>query len=284
MLQTIASLLIVLSLVSSFSLAAFRSAHLTARIKTERQANYAELRLRHLLKTILDDLDSHRFAVLPKIHPAGELKYSDGSNLPITSSFHASSNSNAVSQIKLDLLQTQRVKSSGGSLGNRNFVACPRFPAYLRAHHLSFHEDRYFNFLGVSLSGFIELESVHKSQRAAQGCRRFFLRPSLSTTIQPTPEQDLELIYNIIPITKNYTIYVDQAQQLRYVSHRKSKVVENQPVVKGINELKLSIGRLEGVPIVTLMSEFALSNGTTASFYGANRLGRTGFYNFLLNQ
>ncbi len=95
---------------------------------------------------------------------------------------------------------------------------------------------------------------------------------------------NVQAISMLIPIERHYTLYVDQHHQLRYVSHCADRILENQPVLSNIKELKLLLDTAGQAPASQLNASITLADKTAIQLAITNHLARTGIFTFLLNR
>jgi hypothetical protein len=93
-----------------------------------------------------------------------------------------------------------------------------------------------------------------------------------------------EHLKEIIPDLRHHTFYVDQRQQLRLLSHRGAENVENQPLFSGVRSLKLAKEDVLEGALSALSAEVEFLNGKKEGFALVHKLGRSSYYNFLMNR
>jgi hypothetical protein len=201
-------------------------------ISAARSGAFADAKMSALLEKIMEETDSHRFIIAPKIHHAGIIRFSDGKDNPVMNSIALKpANSDAISSISLSL-QTAYYTLDPVPLSAAAFTACPSFGVTLN------NDPAQKSFLGVSAHGIVELFGSVKLSRG--GCAEFSLKPAQSMLV-PVPDPALTSISLIIPIVREYTLYIDEKDQLRFLSHEGSENIENQPLFHGIRQLSLSL-------------------------------------------
>ncbi len=272
-------LLIVLgvSLLLSLALAVIgRAAFVLYRTgKSSYENAYAMLRLQHLLQQVTDDLDSHPFLIFPRVHAAGRISFPDGRPHPVLAGARVpDAGSDALTAIALDLESAQTVLNEEEPL---SFFACPRFNKRLV-------KDEYFGFVGISADGMWELHGEVNPHAGRFECMDLKLRhvPGMSLSVQDGEPAAIRIL---VPIVRHYTLYLDEEEQLRYLSHGEgADWRENQPLFKGVRRLRLKTGSALGGAAWCISAEAVLHNGVRRRAASCARFGRSEHFNFLLNR
>lgn len=217
---------------------------LWASVRLEEQDLNAALRVQETLRGVIRDLDASPLPIPPKIHQNGRLYLSDNSKNPVLGSRTApDTNSDAVTSLELNLQAEFAIRSTKAASSETEIIACPRFPS-----PASLPDSQ--TFLGLGVDGMLLLigDSV-AAPTTGKGCRKFMLNQQPTMSGSPISQVTNPLrVRNLIPVVRHYTIYVDSDHQLRFLGHRGTKNIENQPIIGGVKQLKLSASTFtEGV-------------------------------------
>ncbi len=90
--------------------------------------------------------------------------------------------------------------------------------------------------LVLGLSGILHVSA--EIPRSTNGCidlRASRLHSIFSTYTPPTGS-----FHTLLPIEREYSVFVDRSSQLRLVSHLGSQLVENQPIARGVSFIRLA--------------------------------------------
>jgi hypothetical protein len=101
----------------------------------------------------------------------------------------------------------------------------------------AFPESRDFrSFVALSPAGPLAL--VGDLARAAAGCGTFSGRaiPSLFNQTAITPQGFIA----VWPVRREYSLFIDRSGQFRLVSHVGDRIIENQPIVRGLRALTIT--------------------------------------------
>jgi hypothetical protein len=226
-------------------------------------------RISSMLQWVLNDFDSHRFLINPRIHHNGAITYSDGSPSPLmkTGVHGPTADSDGVTGLKLSIDNTLMVRSNVLIGSTLKLFACPRF-GLKSTPELSC-------LMGIHSLGFAELKAEKVSKPDKNGCRTLL---AISEAI------NVQAISMLVPIERHYTLYVDRHNQLRYVSHCADKILENQPVLSNIKELKLALDAVGQAPALQLSAIITLADKMAVRLAITNHLARTAIFTFLLNR
>ncbi|MCI5064175.1 hypothetical protein MRY87_00465 [bacterium] len=166
-----------------------------------------------LFQQIATDLDSHRLPLLPKVHPPGKLLYGDDSPHPLSlrdgaRSLHA--DSQVVTALRITPRSWTRVSAS--------HEVCRRFPK--EAHLLAFTGDLFFE--ANSFRGAYDENGCAPLVVSVPERSIFFIQPEKAAASR---------ISLITPIRELYSLIVTESRELRYLQHRGTEIIENQPLI-----------------------------------------------------
>lgn len=280
LLELTLSLSIALPLCAAFAFSLHSALSLLKSTSIERQDSYVITRTKALLNTVMQDMDTHRFAIAPRIHSSGLINFFDGTANPISGASGTRaplSGSQAISGLSVDLLQAHRVREAVKGAAAYIYTACPQF------FELENGTDER-SFVGVYTSGLMELVGVSSALRAAGNCREFTLTPAQSMSLSNQHPEYGEYVRVLIPVRSQYTLYVDRNHYLRYLSHRGSRNIENQPLLFGLRSMELNLELLLDGKMYRLSAELVTTSGRDEQFSMMQQLGRTSQLNLLLNE
>jgi hypothetical protein len=223
-----------------------------------RQSLHSEqtfLEVQVIIERALSSLETDRSPHLWRIHKNGEFQFGDNTR-------HAISKINGTSQPRADsdglsLLELAPEATATVTTATADeMVICPlmtptsplgQIHSFL---HISAHGTEQRT-TGGSPSGISWPESCGRIKGAR--LRSIFFA---STTPYVTGQR-------AIPVTQEYSLFVDRSSRLRIVSHRGGWLRENQPLVDGLKSLRLSSATNSGVTIFTVRA---------TSVHGRNRM------------
>lgn len=230
------------------------------------------LQLSHKVQRVLDDLDTHPFYLLPRIHNSGRITFTNGeANVIVGKTLLPASDSDAITAFSLAMEKVYDVIRQDGM----TFYVCPRFKRSALSEHT-------FGYLGFGVDGVWELQGTGVRHIGREGCLDLSLGIEKSMIV-PESEVAEAVIRVIIPIETYYTLYVSSNEQLRYISHRGATNTENQPLFKNVKRLLLKREVLWN-SIVCLEGEVQFTDLNKREFSACNRLGRYDYLNFLMNK
>ncbi|NLF24429.1 MAG: hypothetical protein GX589_02060 [Deltaproteobacteria bacterium] len=249
------------------------------RIRVEHQNQYALIKTEGLLEKLMQGLDSHAFTLPLRIHKAGNIVMTNGEPNRVLSSKKNPPDlrSDAITGIALEITASYGVVRFEQQPWWYVFYACPRFDRRL-------HPEEFKSFVGISPDGPIELRGTYLAHPGNAECLDFELAPVESMSVVAGDLLGAEHIKDIIPVSRHHTFYVDQQQQLRLLSHRGAENVENQPLLRGVQSLKLSMEGVFGGSVSALSAEVKFVDGRNESFTLVHKLGQSSYYNFLMNR
>lgn len=184
-------------------------------------------RIHALLTQALHALDSAPFDFTPRLHLAGRITFSDGTDNPVMhgSALHRPHPAgDAFTALRLDLKNSFSVHAAAWSGAHLTLDACPRFgfaPAGF---------DDYRSYLVLSIDRFFEaVPAAAPAEISPARCRRFDLQAQRSMAAETSPPGGVPLV--LMPVCDLWTIYVDRERTLRYLSHAGARNIENQPLM-----------------------------------------------------
>lgn len=214
---------------------------------------YSIERVAVISETLIDELDQHRVNIIPRIHKDGKIKFPDDSYNQIMHAANPPSLfSDAISSIQLRTFGSLRINQINSHY-SIILNACHIFPT------LEINQEK--SYLGVTQSGFVELIVINST--FSNGCYQIEAFADKSMIFKSELSQILNLEY-ILPIQREYTLFVDSLNQFRYLGHRGSVNIENQPITSRIKNIKLLLSPiLEPFFYNLQISIFSSSNQST---------------------
>ncbi len=240
--------------------------------------NARRVQARELIDGIAGDIDSHRFAIFPEIHRHGRITWADNTvnTLASSGSLNApDSSSDAITAFACEsnrLLRVINVDRDGNSF--RFFTRA----LYVQAP--AFEED--MAFIGVGADSFIYLRgTLHK---APQDGRMEAVLGQTKNMILPEGSHDEPLgVRVIIPIEREYTIYLSKKGELRYAGHRGGENIENQPLFGPVEKLTLDRRETFAGGITTIEAVFTFPMKRTFAYATVHHLSRVSHLNLVLS-
>ncbi len=233
-------------------------------------------RLNEIYGLAFSDLDSHRFAIPPKIHPPGIITLHNGSLHPI--SFHQGNlrpqaSSQALTSMRLAPHTSLLVLHCATQAAETIMEACYR-------HEIPSNPSENPHFLGLSSIGFSEWHASIDGNGSCLRLRMTNLNGMISSVLA---SEALCSVHVLIPIEALYSLYLDQTGNLRYLAHRGEETIENQPLIQGLASVTAQAHDLSPVAASMLTIEATISSGNRFALTYMNHLMRTPLDNFLFN-
>jgi hypothetical protein len=189
-------------------------------------------KLESCLEKIKNDYQKHPLNIKPVIHRGNHISTTDGKLITFNANVEPRIDSNAITYLDLNFDQLFLVYSKS----NLYYDTCAKF-----ANTKNLDSELKL-FLGIGLSGYYELQ-IKSIQKTSQKplCYRLQLSPQKSLVLSSIKIDQLQQIAFLVPINAVYTYYLDQEQNLRYLSTSGTVIRENQPIYGKIKDLKFSI-------------------------------------------
>jgi hypothetical protein len=240
------------------------------------EESYQLLKLRGLLRGVLNDLDSHRFFFPPRVHPHGMITFSDGSPNPVMDGAAARrpyAESDAITSFKLDYTRVWRVLHSETEGDELKLLVCPLLESSGK------DPPEFHSLLGLSLDGAIELTGEFSARRQ---CQEIVLHRGKSMVASQDPPR--EALRLLLPMVDEYTLYVDQTGIVRYLAHAGGRNIENQPLLTGVRSLALTLRLLESVRIYEVEAQISVVHAEALKrLLLRNKISRQESINLLFN-
>lgn len=232
--------------------------------KMVKSATDEQLRIEHVkgvLSLLIRELDYHRLNIPPEIFSA-QVFWSDGSNAQIPKKY----NTDAISSFTLDTSSTLVRKE----FETNNLFFCPKF---------SSKQEQYDFFIGVGPDGLGAFKT--NSLVSVQRCQNLSLFPTrtLSRTFKEFNPKRIKIL---IPIKREYLLYINTENEFRYLGIKKGLIVENQPLERDISEIKFSLTQFQSLPLFILDAEIKSKSIMIRSPF-SHALGRVPYSSYLLN-
>lgn len=175
------------------------------------EQGYKQLRIEALFNKIIQDTDRHNFNILPLVHKIKESEY------------------DAISNLVPDIIRVQRLKEYNEK--QKYFIFCP-------INEIAFKPYQHKSYLGIHLHGFLHL-TASSEEILGSPCRKFFLQMPDSIFVENKAEY-LSEIKLLMPVTSEYTLYVDVHNDLRLKGYAGGEAIEKQPLLTDILPLKIT--------------------------------------------
>lgn len=187
-------------------------------------AFFAERKLTALIRLGITQQASHRLFA-PRIHQSGKITLGSGKLLRLAGPHAPFHLSDAISFMQLRIADSFWIHNAASGL-----YACARFNPHAQLKDIR-------SFLVISSDGLAE--AIGKATGNGR-CRHFSLRLSDGIFFDADKIKSISFARVIIPIERTTTLYLDKHQELRYLSTAGTKIIENQPISKGLLQFKLS--------------------------------------------
>ena len=193
----------------------------------------ANANLKHELEKIVENTDSHRFYLPPRIHVNGLIRFTDRTPNPV---LHSAARqlpdpkSDAITTLRLSTGSTLKVKECEKQGNELLIQAC-----FMHLQAVNLNKQR--GFIAVGPDG---LEELAGEISGSSRCRQGRLRPSRSMSV-PALEHPLECTLSLlVPIDDHYTLYQDRTGRVRHLGHSADRNIENQPLLSGPKSIRFS--------------------------------------------
>lgn len=233
---------------------------------TKSYKNYTDeaLRIDHIkgvLSLLMREVDYHRLSLGPTVYHQ-DILWSDGTSTQLPKKY----GTDAIAQTTLDSSSTLVRKE----FNNDTLFFCPKFQS---------QKQTYDFFIGVSPDGLGEFKSdIALSNQVCQNITLFPVRG-----INPgMKEYEPKRVKILIPIKREYALFISPQDEFRYVGIKKGIIVEHQPIERGIKDLQLSISSLQALPI-SILDATIIASTITKRVPFSHALGRVPFTSYLYN-
>jgi hypothetical protein len=238
--------IIILALASTAA-TTMRSHHLFHEVLLARQM---ESLLDAELAKFTRDYDSHPLALPPIIHDPGSIRMRDGSPNAVMQSagehIRPHANSQPISFIAPLWQSALKVIPSEDPL-HSSIHACVRSSTPISLAGVD-------TVIVLGIDGMWQAALRNISSLGVSGCYQLTLAPTHGIFLRQIPREALSLVRLIIPVAEEYTLYLSQAGELRYLGHAGERNIENQPIVSGLSSFIATAlpAPLPGVAAITL--------------------------------
>lgn len=277
-LETAAALAVITPVLLALGLILHGASATTIRTRLAVERQLGGLRLRGIYSDLLEDLDSHRLPVLPRVHKQGQILFTSGAANPVMQAAHGrrpAAHSDAITGFRLDPLRSQRVIEVSRQGEYFRYVGCRRF-------NTGFPANSYRSYAGLSVDGIVELTGQSLPHPGRSDCRDFLLLAQDSMSFESRAADYPGNIRLLVPISAHYTWYLDEKQRLRFLSHAGAANIENQPAGKLHGRISLDlVAWPAGIAFLKLIHE--LEDCPPAVFWFNNNLSRIQAFDFLMN-
>lgn len=197
-----------------------------------------EARLYRRLSSVMEDLDTHRFDIPPVIHFNGGIRLRNGAIHPLSNAkgpLRPLPGSDAISSLTL---------FTPGALIVKN-----RFPGAVinicRTPTLKVAADKVRSYIAIGIDGIFQATVTRLPILRASACVNSSLSSIPSLFFSDRKSTELADIRLLIPVLREYTLFIDSQHQLRYAAHVGSTVIENQPIGSGYERISLRLQKTE---------------------------------------
>jgi hypothetical protein len=223
-------------------------------------ASLAQLKAGAILRSAISDADRTRSNLGPFVVAQDRLAQDKHPLLSLGGTSAPRSGSDVLSVIEVSPLHRGIVSSTSFQASTVSFFACS-FAAVP-------YSDDFRSFVAVGPGGPTAL--VGELRRGTAGCGSFAGRaiPSILNQKDIVPQGFIA----VWPVRREYSLFIDRSGQFRLVSHVGDRIIENQPIVRGLRSL--SIVRKSVTPQVEYFDVVVRASGVPALHLIVPRLFR----------
>ncbi len=244
-------------------------------ISKERRLYFEAMQLKSSLQSLLSQYDGHAFAIQPRIHPNGAVTFTDASSNPVMTSAHPPSpESTAITGLELVLADAIKVIPLTFGPGVVSFRGCKKSGG-------AFTPNLYQGYLGFSMQAAYELDGPVMAESA--NCYRLNLATSKSMSIMPSDPAKLANLRLIVPILAHYTIYQASTGELRYLSHKGSQNIENQPLSEPLLAKRIKIDAAQVAQLIFLTTSLETEENSIELHTLHNQFKHANYLTYILN-
>lgn len=232
-------------------------------LQRQHSALLQQERLRSVFQDVIHSHDSHRYPLFPRAHHK-VITFSDGHPLP----YHIVGD--AISAIELASDASALVRTQVNHNQHIDLEFCLSDTAVL--------PPRIHGFAAISMDHITELQGEYWPGTSA-GCHkgRFSLPERSMLFTRPAGNEEWLLL---VPILRQFTLYLAEDDTLYYLSHQGSGIIERQPVLDTVPPLTIEIHRGQDDLSIELRS---VSTEDAFSFSFLSRLTRRTPWNLILH-
>ena len=262
-------------------LAIWQTAHVLSlnhfRANNSIKGSVTEIHLRNMLRRISEDGDTHRLRIGPLIHNTGRITLSDGTENPVMHSANPPArNSDAISQLALAGDSALKIIEANASGDDLEFFACEPMK------HFEAKDENSRSFIGMSTDSLFYLRG-HSRKSGKASCYILSLSESRNMFLPPQGTGTAQLVRMLLPVKDEYTWYLSEKKELRYLSHEGSTNIENQPSDKQLESMHFRLSTISGGDIFLLKGSFEVLKDHLLELGVSSFLARKSPLNLLLN-
>lgn len=250
--------------------------HIIQRAKISDQ----EIKIRELTDTFSRDSDTHRLDIPPRIHRNGQVLFANNEMNQLSQSTSPNapdSSSDAMTNFSLSSMEYLKVLEVKRTALSFQYIACAAF-------QVPQPNDDEQSFIAISADGPSYLFGTIRKIRNRKGCFLLNLRQQVNMLL-PIKENLIPLgVRSLIPIDREYTIYLSKKGELRYLGHKARKNVENQPLFGPLLQIHFTLSIRSPENLLLFGTQVLFSNEYGFSYASAAHLSRFSHLNLLLNQ
>ena len=246
------------------------------KVDTALRASREELQLREIMLRLSNDLDTHQLSCGLKVHKNGKILFADGSTNPVMhSSNRPTPESDAVSVLSLESSTALKVLDAESNNAYFDYYACEGM------EKLKLDDELTRSFIGLSLDSVVYMKGpVSKSGR--KGCYRLHLSTPRNMFVDSSETGSSILVRVLVPVKDEYSWYLSEKGELRYLGHEGSLNVENQPTDLTFQSINFSLRADTSSGVLSLKGDFRVSEKHELTLAASPVLARKSHVNFLL--
>ncbi len=235
----------------------------------------------HFLDMIREQ-DQNSLSYWPIVHKQGRIKFKNGLFNPIslrTDLLRPAPNSDAITGVSIHIKNTFIIKSVSQIGADTTIIGCPKYGAQLI--NLPSNSPTY---LLINAERAFEFEAQRRPWGSPSNKCLELTGQIKSGMINDTTVATAGLFARVfVPIERIYTIYVDAAGRPRYLGHRDTNNIENQPLAAGPIGIRIKKNAWPSSSHTSIEVEYQLTGSRKIKKFYSTRLPQSNYLNWILN-
>lgn len=244
-------------------------------LKIRKQEFYTLLRVEALLREAMEGVDTHRLAIFPIIHLQGALRYADGTEHPLRFRQDLLSPQPTSDSLTWVSVHTQSLRWASEIQEVRK-VDEKRYEIDLEecssTDRLIPAEER--SLIGLSPDGIFELQVLARTIAEPCAYYRLLLTKSMILPNRVADGRTLLTLRALLSVKEIGTVYLDRGARLRFLTHNGEEILENQPILEEVKELRLQFTSLANDTARVLDAKLSFPSGRDQVMSFSHHLAR----------